>query len=75
MAAMSIFARHGVTQEVTGAAGLLPSDHVISVDLLLGMVMMVMTPDHTREFFTSRTFAPEDLGGGYGGQRLRKMAT
>jgi uncharacterized membrane protein len=34
---------------------------VESVDLLRGLVIIIMALDHTREFFTSLTFQPEDL--------------
>lgn len=44
---------------VAGVA--LAATRVEPVDLLRGIVIIVMALDHTREFFTSLTFQPEDL--------------
>ncbi len=40
-----------------------PSNRVVSVDLLRGLVMIIMALDHTREFFHTgaMSFAPENL--------------
>lgn len=37
------------------------SHRIASVDILRGIVMIVMALDHTRDFFTSMRFPPEDL--------------
>ncbi len=46
--------------------GLLRSDRIVSVDLMRGIVMVIMALDHTRDYFTSLTFPPEDLTHTYG---------
>jgi uncharacterized membrane protein len=43
-------------------ASLTSSQRLGAVDLLRGAVMVVMALDHTRDFFSSLPFEPEDLG-------------
>jgi uncharacterized membrane protein len=56
-AARTAAADAGRAPRVAGAA----AGRVQSIDLLRGIVVIVMALDHTREFFTSLAFQPEDL--------------
>jgi uncharacterized membrane protein len=39
----------------------LPYTRIASIDMLRGVAMIIMALDHTREFFSSARFSPEDL--------------
>jgi uncharacterized membrane protein len=55
-----------IAPPLTGAAGLLGSDRIVSVDLIRGIVMVIMALDHTRDYFSFLQFQPEDLTQTYG---------
>jgi uncharacterized membrane protein len=55
-----------ITPPMSGAASLLRSDRIVSVDLVRGIVMVIMALDHIRDYFTYLTFPPEDVTHTYG---------
>jgi len=55
-----------IATPASGAAGLLRSDRIVSVDLMRGIVMVIMALDHVRDYFSFLQFQPEDLTQTYG---------
>lgn len=45
----------------TSAAAASQSNRIASVDVLRGLAMVIMALDHTRDFFTSVRFSPDDM--------------
>ena len=49
--------------------------HLISIDVLRGLVMVIMALDHTRDFFTNVHFATEDVSHTYGALFFTRFIT
>ena len=49
--------------------------HLISIDVLRGLVMVIMALDHTRDFFTNAHFATEDVSHTYGALFFTRFIT
>jgi len=48
---------------------------IASIDMLRGVAMIIMALDHTREFFSSATFSPEDLHHTSGPMFITRLVT
>lgn len=49
----------------TGAIAGINSGRIVSLDIMRGLVMVIMALDHTRDFFTTIQFEPENLAQTY----------